>query len=321
MMQKWIEYMHNAGEEEYLWLGGDHYGDWLASDAILCPEVREGATQTDLIASAFFGYSVSLMAKVSRALGKDATYYEDMFVKIKDAFQRIFMKDGLPVLYPKYDALSTTRPVKALTQTSLVLILKFKLYKDEAERAAIAKKLVEMIDENGGKMSTGFVGTPYILEVLTENGYTERAYDLLLQEQSPSWIFSVNRGATTIWEHWDGIKEDGSFWDHCKNSFNHYSYGSVFEWVYGLALGVRVCPDGAGYRKITIEPHPDRRLGFAWGRIDTRLGALEAKWSYQTEGIRYDYTIPEGCEAKVTLPDGRVMNLTAGNYTFVTEDK
>lgn len=321
MMQKWIEYMHNAGEEEYLWLGGDHYGDWLASDAILCPEVREGATQTDLIASAFFGYSVSLMAKVSRALGKDAAYYEDMFVKIKDAFQRIFMKDGLPVLYPKYDALSTTRPVKALTQTSLVLILKFGLYKDEAERVALAKKLVEMIDENGGKMSTGFVGTPYILEVLTENGYADRAYDLFLQEQSPSWIFSVNRGATTIWEHWDGIKEDGSFWDHCKNSFNHYAYGSVFEWVYGMALGVRVCPDGAGYRKITIQPHPDRRLGFAWGRIDTRLGALEARWSYQTEGIRYDFTIPEGCEATLTLPDGRVMELTAGGYTFVTEDR
>ncbi len=319
MMEKWIEYMHGFGEEEYLWLGGDHYGDWLASDAILCPEVREGATQTDLIASAFFGYSVSLMIRVCRTLGKDPSDYEDMFAKIKASFRKFFMKDGLPTLYPKYDAFSKTRPVKGLTQTSLVLVLKFGLYEGEEERKGLIKKLIEMIDENGGRMSTGFVGTPYILEVLTENGYADRAYDLFLQEQSPSWLFSVNRGATTIWEHWDGIKEDGSFWDHCKNSFNHYAYGSVFEWVYGSALGIRICPDGAGYRHIRIHPYPDERLGFAYGRIDTRVGTLEMKWSYQMEGIRYDITVPRGCSAELCLPDGRCMTLSGGGYTFVTK--
>lgn len=319
MMQGWIEYMHNFGEEEYLWLGGDHYGDWLASDAILCPEVREGATQTDLIASAFFGYSVSLMVRISKALGKDASYYEDMFRKIKDAFRRTFMKDGLPVLYPKYDALSTTRPVKAMTQTALVLILKFGLWEGEEERLGLVRRLCEMIDENGGRMSTGFVGTPYILSVLTEQGETKRAYDLFLQEKSPSWLFSVNQGATTIWEHWDGIKEDGSFWDHCKNSFNHYAYGSVFEWVYGMALGIQIKDDGAAYRKISVRPHPDRRLGFAAGRIETRQGMLSVRWSYQPEGIRYDLTIPNGCEAEVCLPNQAPVTLTGGNYTFVTE--
>ncbi len=319
MMQKWIEFMHGFGEEEFLWLGGDHYGDWLASDAILCPEVREGATQTDLIASAFFGYSTSLMVRISKALGKDSSYYEELFKNIKAAFRRIFMKDGMPVLYPKYDALSTTRPVKAMTQTALVLILKFGLYEGEAERKALVKRLCDMIDENGGRMSTGFVGTPYILSVLTEQGETARAYDLFLQEQSPSWLFSVNRGATTIWEHWDGIKEDGSFWDHCKNSFNHYAYGSVFEWVFGMSLGIQIKDDGAGYKKISVTPHPDRRLGFAEGRIETRLGTLSMKWSYQPEGIRYDLTVPAGCEAEVNLPDGRSMTLTAGGYTFMTE--
>ena len=316
MMARWIEYMRGEGEEEYLWLGGDHYGDWLASDAILCPEVREGATQTDLIASAFFAYSVSIMIKVCRALGKDSSEYEELFKNIKSAYRRFFMKDGLPTLYPKYDAFSTTRPVKGLTQTSLVLTLRFGLYEGESERRQLINKLVEMIDENDGKMSTGFVGTPHILHALSENGRSDVAYDLFLCEKNPSWLYSVNQGATTIWEHWDSIKDDGSFWYDVKNSFNHYAYGSVFDWVYSWVLGISVQEDGEGYSKVNISPVADKRLGFADGSILTVGGKVRVRWEYLENTLKYTIELPQGVQATVMLSDGSVHICEGGAYTF-----
>ena len=319
MMKKWVDYIHGQGPEEFLWLGGNHYGDWLASDADLCPEVREGATQTDLIASAYFAYVTALLIKAGKLLGEDVSGYEEMLPKIKAAYRATFLKDDLPTLYPFYDGIATNRKVLGTTQTGIVLTLKFELYENEEQRKKLIEKLVAMIKENGGCMTTGFVGTPYILHVLTEHGYNEVAYDLFLQEKSPSWIFSVNRGATTIWEHWDGIKEDGSFWHDRKNSFNHYSYGSVFDWTYGCALGIRMNGEGAGYREIDIQPHPDRRLGFARGTVETRMGTLGVSWVYEETGIRYEFTIPEGMTARVTLTNGRKKTLTAGCYVMYSE--
>lgn len=316
MMEKWIEYMRQQGEEEYLWLGGDHYGDWLASDAILCPEVREGATQTDLVASAFFAYSVSIMIKICRALGKETYEYEALYNNIKKAYREFFMKDGLPTLYPKYDAFSTTRPVKGLTQTSIVLTLRFGLYEGEEERQLLVEKLVEMIEENGGRMSTGFVGTPHILHALSENGRSDVAYDLFLCEKNPSWLYSVNRGATTIWEHWDSIRDDGSFWYDIKNSFNHYAYGSVFDWVYGWVLGINVRENGAGYSVMDIAPVADRRLGFAEGSIKTAKGRVSVRWEFFGDTLVYSVEIPNGAKATVRLADGSEHECGSGSYRF-----
>ena len=229
------------------------------------------------------------------------------------------MKNGLPTLYPKYDALSTTRPVKGLTQTAITLILRFGLYEGEEERQGLVNKLVSMIEENGGKMSTGFVGTPHILHALSENGRTDKAYDLLLCEKNPSWLYSVNKGATTIWEHWDGIGDDGSFWDDSKNSFNHYAYGSVFDWVFAYVLGIKVSPDGAGYRKITVAPCPDKRLGFAAGSIQTKQGLVSVKWSYGNDRVRYEIKIPENTQATLRLGDGAERICESGNHYFEIE--
>ncbi len=318
-MCKWVDFIRSQGPEEYLWLGGNHYGDWLASDAELCPEMREGATQTDLIASAYFAHVTRLVIKAGKLLGEDVSAYEELLSNVKAAYRKTFLKDGLPTLYPQFDGLATHRKVLGTTQTGIVLTLHFELYEGEEERRCLVEKLVSMIEENGNRMTTGFVGTPYILHALTDNGYAAKAYDLFLQEKSPSWIFSVNQGATTIWEHWDSIKEDGSFWHDRKNSFNHYSYGSVFDWVYGSALGIRPLPEGAGYAKVDIEPHPDRRLGFAKGSIDTRLGKLEVSWVYEENGIRYEMEIPDGTVANVTLPDGTQRTYGAGCHVMYTK--
>ena len=314
MMQKWVDFIRSQGEEEALWLGGNHYGDWLASDAELSPAVRQGATQTDLIASAYFAYVTQLLIRAGEVLGRDMQAYRDLHDRIRAAFRRTFMKDGLPVLYPKYDGLSDNRRVLGQTQTAIVLILHFGLYEGDAEKEGLVQTLSEMIRHNGGCMSTGFVGTPYLLHVLTEAGHAKAAYDLFLQENDPSWLFSVNRGATTIWEHWDGIREDGSFWDDEKNSFNHYSYGCVFDWVFGEALGIN--PAEPAYRRVRITPHPDRRLGFAAGTVTAPAGKISVSWHVSDGQVRYEIILPDGIRGDLLLPDGQTAELLPGRSIF-----
>ena len=315
MMKKWIGYMHSFGEEEFLFVGGHHYGDWLAMDAGY--GVYEGATQTDLIASAFFAYSTQIVIKAGKILGEDMTEYEALYQNVRRAFREAFMKDGLPCIYPKADAFDTKRPVKGLTQTSLVLILHFGLY-EEDERQGLVDQLAKLIEENGGRMTTGFLGTPYILHALSEQGRNDLAYDLLLQEEAPSWLFSVNHGATTIWEHWDSLKEDGTFWSTDMNSFNHYAYGAVYDWIFGVALGITVDDDGAGYEKITVSPVADKRLGFAKGSIESRQGKIESYWRYLPDGrVRYEITVPAGTVATVNLPGKNPVTVSGKTYVAI----
>jgi len=321
MMKRWVAYEHGAGDpaDEYLWIGDDQWGDWLAMDA--GDGFYNGATQNDLVASAYFARSAYLCALCAEALGEqeDARYFTELFSKVRTAFRAAFMKDGMPVMYPKGDAFSTNRPVKARTQTSLSLILRFGLC-EEAERQPLCDELVRLIEENGGRMSTGFLGTANLLHALSENGRTDVAYELLLSEKNPSWLFSVNRGATTMWEHWDSMNEQGDFWSADMNSFNHYAYGAVYDWIYGYIGGIRVLPDGAGYTHVVLEPHTDRRLGFVRISYQTARGELSSAWEYTEDGRRFDVTVPLGTVAELTLPNGEAHRLTEGTYSFLVRD-
>ena len=183
-----------------------------------------------------------------------------------------------------------------------------------AEKEKLTDTLLEMIRKNGGCMATGFVGTPYLLHVLTETEHIKEAYNLFLQEKYPSWLFSVNRGATTIWEHWDGIREDGSFWDDEKNSFNHYSYGSVFDWVYGKCLGIT--PLAPAYRELLLQPHPDARLGFMEGSVHTGRGLLSVAWHYTPDGVRYEAELPPDTRATLRLPGQPPVTCGPGSYVW-----
>ena len=315
MMEKWVEYIHGFGDEEFLWIGGDHYGDWLALDA--GEGVYFGATQTDLIASAYFAYSTSLVIKAGKALGRDVSYYEALLQNIKAAFRKAFMKDGLPAIYPKADALDTRRTVKADTQTACALILAFDLCKEE-EKAPLAAHLADLIQRNDGLMTTGFLGTPYLLHALARNGYADVAYGLLLEERAPSWLFSVKQGATTIWEHWDSLKEDGSFWSAEMNSFNHYAYGSVFDWIFEYVGGISIDEGGEGYKKITVAPIPNKSLGFADIGIKIRGGALSVRWEYEESRIKYEIQVPEGTVADVKIP-GISETIRAGKHIYYSD--
>ena len=315
MMKKWVEYMHSFGEDEFLYVGGFHYGDWVALDAGADQYV--GATQTDLIASAYFAYSTELVIKAGRVLGEDVSYFEELYKNVREAFREAFMKDGLPTLYMKADALSTERPVKPITQTAISLILRFGLCED-SEREGLIKALVALIDENGGRMSTGFVGTPHILHALSENGRSDVAYNLILQEESPSWLFSVNHGATTVWEHWDGIREDRTYWSTDMNSFNHYAYGAVFDWMFGVMVGIDIPEGKTAYSEITFAPVPDKRIGFARASIETERGKITGGWTYLDSGkVRYELSLPEGVTAVVKLLGMPEKRVTGGKYTFI----
>ena len=319
VMKKWVDFLHSAGPAEYLWLGGMHYGDWLAMDA--GEDSYVGATSNDLIASAFFAYSTSLLVRAGEALGMDMTEYRTLYGKVRAAFRDYFMENGMPkdefpyteIRVNEHAPVDTVR--KGVTQTALTLILHFDLC-EESERPALAAKLVELIRANGNRMTTGFVGTPYLLHTLSENGYTDVAYTLLLQEQNPSWLYSVCHGATTMWEHWNSLKEDGSFWSTDMNSFNHYAYGAVFDWIFGVACGIKPCADAPGYEKILIAPHPDRSLGFADASIDTKHGTVRVHWYYKEDRVAYEIEIPAGTAAVLTLPNRSPQTLVAGTYLF-----
>ena len=295
-MRKWVDFIRSVGEEEYLWLGGKQFGDWLGLDAN--DGSYTGATSKDYIASAFFAYSTSLLVKAGKALSIDMREYEALYQNIVKAFRERFIADGLPT---------------SETQTAYALALHFGLCTDQAKTA---KKLAEMVRNNGNRLTTGFVGTPYLLHALSENGYTEVAFDLLLQEEFPSWLYSVNHGATTVWEHWDGVKEDGSLWEERMNSYNHYAYGAVYDWIFGVAAGIKVLEDGAGYRHISVSPHTDKRLGFLKAEIKMRFGKLSSHWYYRDDAVIFELEIPDGVTAEVSLPDGSERTLTGGIYTL-----
>ena len=294
--RKWVDYIHSAGSEEYLWLDGEHFGDWLGLDA---PEGSyKGSTDESLIASAFFAYSTRNVIRMGDALGKDMGAYRDLYTHIIDAWRKRYI--------------ASPGRLTCDTQTAYVLALAFDLV---GKKQPYADRLAEKIHENGDKLQTGFVGTPYLLRALSENGYTDLAYTLLLQTEFPSWLYPVTRGATTMWEHWDGLKPDGSMWSADMNSFNHYAYGAVGAWMFNTAAGINPDPENPGFRRILFLPQPDARLGHVTASIRTAHGIVAAHWHYEGDQVRYTFTVPKGCTARVDFGD-RVAELTEGTHRF-----
>lgn len=287
-MKKWVDYITGATKDEYLWTGGTHFGDWLGLDA---PSGSyKGSSREDFIASAFYAYSTELVVKAGHVLGKPVEEYEKLYEKIVETFRKT---------YPVYK-----------TQTEHILAVQFKLAWNLQETA---DALADMIRRDGMQMRTGFVGTPYLLHVLSDYGHADVAYSLLLRREYPSWLYSVGKGATTIWEHWDGIMENGDFWSDDMNSYNHYSYGSVADWVYESAAGIRLQEDAPGFERVVIEPNPDSRMGWLDAEIMTRHGRVRSAWKYTGEQIRYEITVD--MPAHISIGDTQ-KDVEPGTYTF-----
>lgn len=291
-MKKWVDYIASDTLSEFLWTASEEdkrkrqYGDWLALDAPYGS--LKGASDENLIASAFYANSVDILVKTGRVLGEDMSDYEELYKNIALTFKKHFNKFN--------------------TQTECVLALHFNLTDDRGKTAAL---LVEKIKECGGHIQTGFVGTPYILHALSNNGYADVAYDLLLREEFPSWLYPLKHGATTIWEHMDGIRDDKSMWSAEMNSFNHYAFGSVLDWVYSVSAGIT--PSKAGYKSVKISPLPDKRLGKLSVRLSTVHGEIISKWYYRGNDVFYEITTPVAAQIHI---GEAVYSVERGSYMF-----
>lgn len=287
-MRGWVDYITNTTTTPGLWTGGTHFGDWLGLDA---PSGSyKGSSRDDFIATAFYARSTELLIKAGHVLGRDVARYEALHETIVKHFRETF---------PTY-----------LTQTEHVLAVRFGLAPD---LRAAADALAELVVRDGRQLRTGFVGTPYLLHVLSEYGHNGLAWDLLLRKAYPGWLYSVGQGATTIWEHWDGIMEDGSFWAADMNSYNHYAYGAVADWVYEKAAGICPLEEAPGFQRVRIAPMPDKRLSWLEASIDTRHGRVSSRWSRQGCSIRYEITTP--VPAEITI-GGKTKHVTPGSYLF-----
>ena len=294
-MKGWVDYIRAQSDRETIWNTGHHYADWLALDH---PTDQKGATDHGLIATAYFSYSVKLLVAAGQVLGKDVSYYEELWYRIKRDFNETYRPNGKFV---------------TPTQTAHALALHFGLVDDKKECAA---SLVRLIRENGNALNTGFLGTSVLMETLTENGYPDVAYDLLLRHEFPSWLFSVDMGATTIWEHWDGIRPDGGMWSAAMNSFNHYAYGAVASWMYSCAAGIRADENAPGFTHFYLNPIPDPRLSFVQATFETDSGTIASAWRTEGEEITFDFTVPEAKTATVILGT-ETFKVNPGTYRFV----
>ncbi len=287
-MKKWVDCIPSMTKTPDLWTGWKQYGDWLGLDA---PSGSyKGSSRDDFTASAFYANSVSLLIKAGRLLKKDMSAYEEQHRRTVAAFQKTF---------PTCE-----------TQTEHVLALRFHLVKDERKTA---EDLAALIRKDGVQLRTGFMGTPHILHALSDSGYTELAWDLLLRREYPSWLYPISKGATTVWEHWDGIREDGSFWSKDMNSFNHYAYGAVADWVFEKAAGLSHTEDEPGFSSLLYAPHPDPRAGWLQARLETRHGTVSAFWACEKDGVRYELDTP--VKTDVRLKD-QTLTVEPGKYTF-----
>lgn len=297
-MKGWVEYMKGRAGEDYLWTGDTHYGDWLAF-ASNRSDYTGATTEKDLIATAYFCYSTTLLSKIAGILGNqsDAQAYAALAENIKKAFNKEFVTpNGRLVSH---------------TQTAYVLALAFDLLPEN-----LVDKAVGYLAEDVRKfkhLTTGFVGTPLLCETLSKYGHEDLAFMLLTRKQYPSWLYPVTQGATTIWERWDGQKPDGTFQDVGMNSFNHYAYGAIGEWLYSYVGGIRIDVEKPGYWHILLHPHTGGGLSYANTSFKSMYGEIRSDWKLEGNDFVYEVVIPANTTATVTLPKAKAETLTVNS--------
>jgi alpha-L-rhamnosidase len=326
-MKKWIGYMKQRAGEDLIWEGDPHFGDWL-SFASTRSDYMGAYTLKDLIATAYYAYSSSIVARVADILGNEneATYYRDLSEKVRLAFNEEFV--------------TPRGRLVAHTQTAYTLALAFDMLDAEtAEKSALhLAKDVEQFEH----ITTGFLGTPLISLTLTDIGRNDLAYNLLNRKEYPSWLYPVTMGATTIWERWDGQKPDSTFQDKGMNSFNHYAYGAIGKWLYQVVAGIGIDEHNPGYKHIIIHPRPGGGLTSAKATHQSMYGEIVSGWKLDGEQMTMEIKIPANTSATIHIPgrpsgivvngtpleesgisfkqlDGKVVGKTgSGSFTIVT---
>jgi len=296
-MKKWIGFMETSAGEDYLWTENWHYGDWLSFDDNKS-NYMGAFTTTDLIATAYYSYSSSIVSKVAAVLGEDedAAYYSNLSDKVKQAFNQEFVTPNGRLV--------------AHTQTAYTLALAFDLLDDDQSLKAgnhLAKEV-----ESFEHITTGFLGTPLISLTLTDIGRNDLAYNLLNRKEYPSWLYPVTMGATTIWERWDGQKPDSTFQDAGMNSFNHYAYGAIGKWMYQVVAGIGIDENNPGYKNVIIQPRPGGGLTSAKATHESMYGTIISGWELEGETLTMEVEIPVNTSATINIPGGPAEILING---------
>jgi alpha-L-rhamnosidase len=280
-----------------LWNTGQHFGDWLAFSTVRA-DYPGATTDKDLIATAFFAHSTDLLARSAQVLGKtdDAREYRELFERIRTAWNNEYV--------------AASGRITSNTQTAYALALQFHLL-PEAQRADAGRRLAADVNQFG-HLTTGFLGTPYLTSALTETGHLTEAYKLLLNKRYPSWLYPITRGATTIWERWDGEKPDSTFQETSMNSFNHYAYGAIGDWMVRVVAGLDLDESAPAYRHIVIHPEPGATLTSARAELMTQYGTAVSSWKIEGGKLRVDVRVPPNTRATVHLPGATLAEVLEG---------
>nr|WP_321482453.1 family 78 glycoside hydrolase catalytic domain [uncultured Cohaesibacter sp.] len=266
----------------------NNYGDWLSVGP---------STDRELINTAYWIYIADLMAGIAAALEREADPWITLGKRLRTAFTEAFWaEDGR---------------LKGDTQTAYLLALDFDILPEGAKELA-AQRLLELIEQADGHLQTGFLGVRHLCPVLSDNGAEELAVSLLLKDTYPSWGFSIKHGATTIWERWDGWTEEKGFQSKAMNSFNHYAYGSVGEWIWSRLAGIDWDEEAPGFRSVIMRPIFDKRIGFVEATHDAHTGRITSNWHFEENEIHWEVSLPPSVHAKVTLPQNMTSDL--GSY-------
>lgn len=284
LMVKWMEHLDRSSEN-YI-CGQGSFGDWQNVDS---------ETPKKVMATAYYKHDADLMAKMAHLLNKpeDASMYESLSSNIKKAFNKEFVNDSVQI--------------EGNTQTGYLMALAFDLL-PETERPLAVQQLVRSIEEHNNSLTTGILGTQLLLPTLSNEGELDMAYDLLLSTQFPSWGHQIENGATTIWERWDGYSRESGFHEDVTNSFNHYAFGSVGEWMFSTIAGVQA--GDPGYKRIFIRPQPGGGLTHARAEYTSAHGLISSGWKTDNGQFELDVTIPPNTEALVFIPTDDIDSIT-----------
>jgi alpha-L-rhamnosidase len=299
-MKAWVGYIQKTSIND-LWNTGFQFGDWCFYSPTPTDDSGKAAvTDKTLIAEAFYANSTQILIDAAKVLGKndDVETYTELLKKIKKAFVKEYVT-------PNGRTVSST-------QTAYLLTLQFDLLPED-QRAQLAARLVQNIKDYGNHLTTGFLGTPFLCHILTRFGYDDIAYTLLLQDTYPSWLYPVKKGATTIWERWDGIKADGEMQSPSMNSFNHYSYGAIGDWMYRVMAGINTDLTETGYKKLIFAPHPGGKLTMVNANLETLYGHVNSEWTVNNNVMNMTVTVPANSTAEVILPKAAEADVTEGN--------
>ena len=314
-MKAWVEWIGKNTSTKNLWTGCFQFGDWLSLDGEN-PAMPTGKTDENFIASVYYYYSTSIVAETAQILGfsDDAAKYSKQAKAIKKAISNEYI--------------TATGRLSIDTQTAYALALAFDLVPDE-QKQRVVKDLVTRLGKDNNHLKTGFVGTPIVCRVLSENGEHKLATQIFLNEDFPSWLYAVNLGATTIWERWNSVMPDGSMNPEGMNSLNHYSIGAIMQWVYQQVLGISSQTNG--YQEVTLAPQFDYRLKHVQGHYESSYGDLQIEYQLETDErhtIKLNLNIPFGQQVTVKLPratgevqlngeaTGLPLKLTGGQYSI-----